>query len=532
MRLPTTVNDLTTMLAEFDVWLTPSLGELQQTDRFRCAMDDTVSVFEAIGAATENFLSPEQCRPEAIAEAFLTMITGKAVAGATHLLQSVASVLFLVTAKSDNNAKCQFPIHLRDQGWDTFPQVQRRQGRYVVTTRQLPRTLKSDDYMALVAKLGADNAGQQRRLLTEFVRFVLNQEAYIDQLWSIGRSYYFLKDLDKERSLLTPLVVFQIRGSVTASGGHDPEELLRERLAEWGLSRDVDYNLYDVTIQDNGETEQETEQGADQETEEEADQDAEEEAEEEKERKYDFVLPFRTEGWAQEVFVQCQFYAGDSGSVSHKNIGQTTASRRKVLESNPEARFVEYVDGAGYFSTLNTDLRKLLSMTTTASFFQVRSAPIRLRYELQRIGFLTTLELEHAIMRTDGSTAAVADLLAQEGYSAEEIRRCKEYSTHNGLVAHGEGGRLRVLDERRELVRRYFLLDTVACNGTRLDRAPGTLEGHVLVPGYGPFFGMRLDEIIPQALAAAPALGDDWGDPTVVASDIAWLSSSTYAMLR
>ena len=46
----------------------------------------------------------------------------------------------------------------------------------------------------------------------------------------------------------------------------------------------------------------------------------------EKSRAYDFVLPFKTAGWKPSLFVQSQFYAGDSGSVSHKNVDQTSTS--------------------------------------------------------------------------------------------------------------------------------------------------------------------------------------------------------------
>ena len=104
-----------------------------------------------------------------------------------------------------------------------------------------------------------------------------------------------------------------------------------------------------------------------------------------KTRAYDFVRPFNRPGWEQRIFIQCQFYAGDSGSVSHKNVDQTSTSRIKVRSQCAEPVFVEYVDGAGYFASLNGDLKNLLSMDDTTSFFQTRSAAIRLRREFQRI---------------------------------------------------------------------------------------------------------------------------------------------------
>ncbi|WP_140061037.1 hypothetical protein, partial [Vibrio parahaemolyticus] len=73
---------------------------------------------------------------------------------------------------------------------------------------------------------------------------------------------------------------------------------MREKLIEMGLKPDVDFNTSDVVI---GE-EMVTEGGK----------------RKKKTRAYDFVLPYKTEGWQPKLFIQSQFYAGDSGSVSHK----------------------------------------------------------------------------------------------------------------------------------------------------------------------------------------------------------------------
>lgn len=156
--------------------------------------------------------------------------------------------------------------------------------------------------------------------------------------------YFTLKRFKKERDLLTPLVVFQIRGSVSASGGHKPEELLRERLTEWGLQKEVDFNITDANLKREETAEVSVE---------EVEEVEETKAVRKKTRSYDFVIPFKTSGWKPRIFIQCQFYAGDSGSVSHKNIDQTDTSRNYILSLLPNAHFVEYVDGAGYFSSLN-----------------------------------------------------------------------------------------------------------------------------------------------------------------------------------
>ncbi len=371
--------------------------------------------------------------------------------------------------------------------------------------------------MANVAALRG-HPEQARRLLEEFTRFVLSDETYVTQLWAVGHAYFSLSEADKGREMLAPLVAFQVRGSVAASGGHDPEALLRNRLRErWGLVPEVDYNLTDAVLIPAA--------GA-------APLEGDVREVREKSRAYDFLFPYRTEGWRPTIFVQCQFYAGDSGSVSHKNVDQTTASRASVLEQEPDARFIEYVDGAGYFASLNGDLKRLLSMPTTRGFFQVRSADIRLRRELQDLGFLTPLEVQQAALLGEATIEAVTEALLAEGYSQEEIGRCITQGMAEGWV-DTHLGTVVLSEERRTIVRRYCLLDIVASAGTSpsIEGVPD-VAGSVLVPGYGPYHGLRLSDLPTQLERLAPALAhEDWSSTQVLLEDVQWLCAEGAAMM-
>lgn len=522
MKLPVETLDLNSWLAEFDVWITPSLGEIQDTERFQQEMKTIVDVFEGIGAATNNFAKLEDCRPAAIAETFATITAGKPEAEATAKFQALAATLFLVTGKSDNNTKCQFPLYLRDVArWQKLPRMKRTRKSATIVYQDIPRVLAAKTYMEIVASLGSEPA-QQRRLLQQFINFVLKDESCIAQLWAIGHSYFTLKIIQKERDLLTPLVVFQVRGSVSASGGHNPEERLRQRLAEWGLEREFDYNIKDVVLQPEQKTGLSVEA---------VEAVEERQAARTKTRAYDFVIPFQTPGWTPRIFIQGQFYAGDSGSVSHKNVDQTDTARAYILSLVPDARFVEYVDGAGYFSSLNGDLKTLLSKPTTASFFQIRSAAIRLRREIQQVGFLVALELEHGILRSNGTITDVRRLLIEEGYSEGEIQRCLDDCMQRNLVTVEDGGKISMTVERRPVARRYFLLDVVARCGQASGNAQSSLTGSLMVPGYGPLYGIKLPLLVSEALSLAPSLREDWSNPEVITGDISWLSDEGLAML-
>lgn len=296
MKLPVPERDSTRDLNEFDIWITPSLGEITETQRFKDELAGIASLFEEIGKVTHEFRDVDECRPAAVAETLAQLAHGRAPDDRASLLRSLASTLFLVTGKSDNNSKCQFPLYLRDvANWTTFPATSIRSGRVVVREKPLPRVLKSEDLMDLIATIG--NEVDERRLLGQFVAFLLGNEDAIRQFWSIGHSYFALKRYGKgyEANLLAPIVVFKVRGSVSASGGHKPENLLREELERWGLLSGIDFNASDIVVE-------EVADGSD-----------------EKTRAYDFVLPYQVPGWADgwhdRLMVQSQFYAGDSGSV-------------------------------------------------------------------------------------------------------------------------------------------------------------------------------------------------------------------------
>ncbi len=507
MKLPIPERSVARDLAEFDVWITPSLGEIRDTDRFQEELDKVASIFDALSDATDDFSDIAHCSPDAIAATITSRIESLSDEQSVETLHSLASVLFLVTGKSDNNAKCQLPLHLRDVAkWTSFPIVRRRKGKQpTVSSGPIPRELKSDKYMKVVAALQHQSEMQQK-LLREFVSFVLSDTNYVSQLWSIGYSYATLKVLSREKHLLTPLVVFQVRGSVSASGGHGPEELLRSTLSEWGLRANAGYNTTDIIVGGNG-----SNSGSNR----------------SKTRAYDFVLPYQVDGWEPKVLVQCQFYAGDSGSVSHKNVDQTTSSRLAVSAAIHSPKFVEYVDGAGYFSSLNGDLKSILSMHDTQSFFQIRTACIRLRRELQEVGFLTPLEVEHAILRRGGNRTEVAHLLLEEGYAADEIDRAIDDAISHGILTNADK-EIGIVPDRLDTVREHFLLDVAAIEGEELARED--IRGSFLIPGYGPFYGLKLDALVEQAAATAPQLAELWQSPQAPLIDIRRLCESGRAM--
>ena len=495
-------------LWEFDAWVTPSIVDIRSTERFRTEMRRILSVLDALTVGGHQTLDQNRFSASLVdriferLDALLKELNDRdAIQRVEEFLVSLSALLFMVTGKSDNNNKCQFPIFLRNNvGWTSLPGARLRKKKWEIVADSIPRVMDSETYMSRVARLytaavsceDASFRSSAELVLFQLVDCVLADVASREQLTAFLMHYRSSRESGRAPELLlTPLVVFQVRGSVAASGGHEPEQLLRARMTDWGLIRGVDFNTNDVVIDATAGTIVEAKDAADGPVNVKT-----------KTRAYDFALPYKTPNWAPRIFIQSQFYAGDSGSVSHKNVDQTQSSRltatkfiAKVRPGSPPPRFLEYVDGAGYAASLNGDLKSLLSFSDTAGFFQVRSAPIRLRRELQHIGFLTSIEIAHAVIRCKGNALETAAVLSEEGYAESEISRSMAVALeHKFLSQVKRSGRLSISDSLMPLVRQYLILDLVAREGREFPSRSG-IVGVVLVPGYGPHYGLRLSEL-------------------------------------
>ncbi len=496
MKLQTYDETLEEKMSEFDIWVTPSLGEIRDMPQFKVNLDSMKSGFDYMAQVTRNFESVSSCSSSALAKNTVQLIADEPDDTKQIILNCLCGVLLLVTGKTDNNLKCQFPLLLRNTyGMKEYPQ-KNSAGRWI--NKQLPRTLQFDAVSKIIIQADG-KADFQEKFLESYFHLIISDETYAKQLWSLGTAYYSQKQIGNAEALLSPIVVFQSRGSITATQGHIPETILRSYMAEWGLEAGTDYNTQDVEIgQLLGDIVANPQI---------------------KKRKYDFIIPYQSRESGAKVFVQSQFYAGDSGSVSHKVVDQTDSSREVTLKKYPQAVFVEYLDGAGYFSSLNGDLRKMLAKPSTKDFIQIATAPLKLRRELQGINFLTTLEIEHAILMTGGKKVDVIEKLLKDGYSVDEIDTALKAAIRNAVLPDNEF--LTISHDRESIVRKYCILDTIANYGQPIPA--DSIAGYLTVPGYSTYWGLLQADVIKRALEIAPMLNSLWRSHIEPFDDIQWL---------
>lgn len=499
MRLRNYPQSIAEQLHEFDAWITPSLGELKDTDQFKKTRGKIAEIIEILGSSTDGFNG--ELNSQVLSESVLIFTQENAERSATEIIETFLSFLFLVTGKSDNNCKCQFPVFLNENFPEFgYPEIKKIKKKLEIVKGHIPRVIKSENVASLTVKLQID-PDLQKAFVEKYINFVLNEEEYWKSLRSVGRGYFLAKQIGHELEYLLPLVIFQIKGSLSAIGGHEPEKLLRVLMKEWGLIENVDFNKIDHLIKDS--------------------RPVDESAVKSKTRAYDFVLPLVNETISDKVLIQSQYYAGDSGSVSHKNIDQTRTSRAETYSRlGDSVTFIEFLDGAGYFSSLNGDLKKLLQMEDTADFFQLRTAPIKLRRALQNIGLLSPLEFTHAVARNHGNTQQVLDYLLLS-YNQTEIDRTLITCLESGVVV--QNGNFKISSDYRDISRRYFLLDTIAEFGVEFDPNK-VLSGVILIPGYSVRFGIKMKDIGESIIPNGGIFKEEWANSAVIFSDIQYLT--------
>jgi hypothetical protein len=546
MKLNPPKLSFTEKLDEFDFWITPALGEIRSSSKYKAVLASTCSLIEIIGSRTNQFGAISDLSSEKMADAIIAHAKNLTSQEKMDAIESLATFLFLVTGKTDNNSKCQFPIFLRDIARiDGYPKISGGRTKKILSQTDIPREIKSEKIARLFSEL-SDFPAKQYEFLSQYISFILDGDAYIKSLWTIGNSYFESKKLGLQEEFLQPLIIFQVRGSVSASGGHEPEDLLRERMLEWGLRANIDFNNSDIIIGELALANANTDQvvGKPTKIKEIANDTSDievivsvgdtveeviekvEETIKNKTRAYDFVLPYNVPNWKQHLFIQCQFYAGDSGSVSHKNVDQTRTSREFVKTKREDPVFIEYIDGAGYFSSLWGDLKKILFMEDTDDFFQVRTSVIKLRAKLQSLGFLTPLEIVHAWALMGANINEIKQHLLAEGYEIKEINRVLLHDyfkiNENTLIVH---------EECIEISRRYLLLDFIATKGRKFIEFKD-MHGVLLVPAFGKFFGIRVDEVIENIVLEAGKFSEDWSQTAVILKDIQFLADKGWIAQR
>ena len=140
---------------------------------------------------------------------------------------------------------------------------------------------------------------------------------------------------------------------------------------------------------------------------------------------------------------------------------------------------------------------------------------------MQTLGFLTPLEIEHAVILSEGDEQSTKQSLQAQGYSEEVIAGAWKSALERELIRYRRS-RVVISEQRREIVRRYFLLDLIARHGKKIGHKR-ELSGKVLIPGHGAFYGLPMAQLPTLAKPVAPEFADEIGTSEVLLQDIQWL---------
>lgn len=548
MKLPITDLDLREQLDEFDQWITPALAGIRDSEVFQGQVASTVNAIRALQPHLQgDSVWTVNDIVTAVFQEADTRISGKDFEADCNAVITYHTDFFkfllMASGATDNKLKNHYVIKLKSLGVKSpsLPSVslkrrvgeevgqygsysQRKLGNVVPMTRiakDLARALVAMNVNYSSAFLSNEVAELKKHYkiyLRAYVELILATEHELRQTWALSKAFTFLENSSEESagaalstSLIQTIATFQVRGSYTASLGHVNEATLRDKLLLLGLVADVDFNLNDVevsTVLDvNGSVEVSNAEATPQ----------------SKVRAYDFILPFKVDGWGDKprLFVQSQFYEGDSGSVSHKVVDQTSSSRTQTLKRYPNSVFLEFLDGAGYAGALRGDLGHMLKFDSTQDFIQVKSILVRLRRALQQICFITPVEIEHAVLlSSDGDLQEVKQYLENDGYTSDEVDRAIQSAVAGGII-HCEANQLVISSERLSITRSLLLLDLAVLSSHPLELEEDDSEAVYLVPGYGANFGCTQSDLSKKIHQVGASVL--WPDNSALQQDLEWL---------
>jgi hypothetical protein len=158
MKLPAETLSREQQLEEFDVWITPYLGDVRKSVQFADRHAATVRAFDRLCQATNDFATEADLTHAHLAENLVKLFPGKSEEEVQRILMDLAHALFLISGKAGNSAKCQFPLFLKSKlkrltipkaKVTTKNKVQTR----TVEQKSLPRTIVISTYMGWVADL-------------------------------------------------------------------------------------------------------------------------------------------------------------------------------------------------------------------------------------------------------------------------------------------------------------------------------------------------------------------------------------------
>lgn len=143
MKLKSYEASLSEKMSEFDIWVTPSLGEIRDTPQFRENLDTLKHGFDLLSQLTDNFVDYSHCSSSVLSNNTIEYTKLKDEDTAIDILNSIWNVLLLATGKTDNNLKCQYPLLLRNT-YEIFEYPQKNtRGQW--RNKSLPRTLSLED---------------------------------------------------------------------------------------------------------------------------------------------------------------------------------------------------------------------------------------------------------------------------------------------------------------------------------------------------------------------------------------------------
>lgn len=193
------------------------------------------------------------------------------------------------------------------------------------------------------------------------------------------------------------------QGADTNSRGHGATDLIKAKLSEWGISKELENsNSSDVPVSQLCK-------------------------EYRGPRKLDTVV-YDVYG-KPRIISQSQFYTSDVGSIQGKTIEEDDSSNRLLKATYPGLTVLTNTEGFGCHTTMKSRLRHVLQ-SSIDGFFQLRTMETKLRHIVLSSGVVTLSHLESFYLRNLGDDI----LAAAAGLDVKSISDARSFYDRNALL--------------------------------------------------------------------------------------------------
>ena len=294
----------------------------------------------------------------------------------------------------------------------------------------------------------------------------------------------FKNDLDYGKKFLKILTKFDSKGKQAQNRGKKAENMVKEKLVEYGLEIDVDFNTSDLDVFDQVSKKLQVECDCGKISQDQVNKKIEEmkkhiKANSNFKRKSDIVLYLDN----PSLLIQSTFYTSDVASIADATADELNDERELIEKGTSgtgiEIKLIGLIDGPGLAITISFT-RVLRVLNAPNDFFQIRTVPTKLRDLIHKSNNSLPIDIEVGIYSKKGDFEIEENDLIKQ---LEQIYNSKimwkneidRWASRNKISK--DGSKIKTNPIRKDIIKKYLILDLL------IIQSQSGMNKNIILPG-------------------------------------------------